>query len=51
MTSAERRGPRNGIWACQNHGKLIDNDPSRFTVSRLRQLKRKAELKARHALD
>lgn len=51
MTPAQRRDPRNGIWACQNHGKLIDNDPSRYTVSRLRQLKRKAELEALDALE
>lgn len=51
MTPAQRRDPRNGIWACQNHGKLIDNDPSRYTVTRLRQLKRDAEIEALHALE
>lgn len=51
MTPAQRRDPRNGIWACQNHAKLIDNDPSRYTVTRLRQLKRKAEREALDALE
>jgi hypothetical protein len=51
MTPAQRRDPRNGIWTCQNHGKLVDNDPSRYTVTRLRQLKREAELKALNALE
>ena len=51
MTPAQRRDPRNGIWACQNHGKLIDNDPSRYTVTRLRQLKREAEGEALNALE
>lgn len=51
MTAARRRDSRNGIWACQNHAKLIDNDPRRYTVTRLRQLKRKAESEARNALD
>jgi len=51
MTPAQRRDPRNGIWACQNHGKLIDNDPKRFTATRLKQLKRDAEREARDALE
>jgi hypothetical protein len=51
MTPAQRRDPRNGIWACQNHGKLIDNDPRRYTVTRLRRLKRDAELEALDALE
>jgi hypothetical protein len=51
MTPAQRRDPRNGIWACQNHAKLIDNDPRRYTVARLRQLKREAEVEALRALE
>jgi hypothetical protein len=43
----ERSGPGNGIWLCQNHGKLVDNDPPRFTVDVLRKWKTDAEAEAR----
>lgn len=43
----ERCGPGNGIWLCQNHAKLVDNDPARFSVELLRKWKADAEAEAR----
>ena len=43
LTAAERAGIDNGIWLCQRCGKLIDNDPQRFSVEDLRGWKAKAE--------
>jgi hypothetical protein len=43
----ERSGPSNGIWLCQNHGKMVDNDPARFTVELLREWKATAEADAK----
>src|SRR5688500_4624368 len=43
LAAAERSGAENGVWLCQNCGKLVDNDPSRFPVDRLREWKRRAE--------
>jgi hypothetical protein len=43
----ERSGPGNGIWLCQNHAKLVDNDPARFPVEVLRKWKTDAEAEAR----
>jgi hypothetical protein len=33
----------NGIWLCQNHAKLIDDDSNRFTVGLLREWRSRAE--------
>jgi hypothetical protein len=43
----QRSGHENGIWLCQNHGKLVDNDRQRFTVDLLRKWKADAEAEAR----
>jgi hypothetical protein len=43
----ERSGPLNGIWLCQNCAKLVDNDPTRFTVESLQRWKSLAESEAR----
>jgi hypothetical protein len=43
----ERSGSSNGIWLCQNCAKLVDNDPTRFTVELLQQWKSSAESEAR----
>ena len=51
MTSEQRRSPKNGIWACQNHGKLIDNDAAQYPVTVLRKWKREAEREALRALE
>jgi hypothetical protein len=50
LTSDERSGHENGIWLCQNHGKLIDNDRTRFSVELLRAWKRDAENEARNSI-
>jgi len=46
LSAAERRSADNGIWLCQNHGKLVDNDDARYTVEVLRDWKRRAEAAA-----
>jgi hypothetical protein len=43
LSPEERRHPDNGIWLCQNCGKLIDNDPSRYTEKLIRAWKEIAE--------
>jgi hypothetical protein len=43
LTSDERKAPSNGIWLCQNHGKLVDSDESQFSVQDLLSWKRLAE--------
>jgi len=43
MSSAERKSERNGIWTCQIHGKLIDDNPSKCTVEELRRFKSQHE--------
>jgi hypothetical protein len=51
LTSEERGSPANGIWLCQNHGKLVDNDHDRFSCEMLRDWKRAAEEWARSELE
>jgi hypothetical protein len=46
MTEAERSDISNGIWLCQNHAKLIDDDELTYTNERLRDWKQEAELLA-----
>lgn len=46
LTSDERRHANNAIWLCQNCGKLVDNDQTRFTEQELRQWKQTAEAEA-----
>ncbi|WP_192740213.1 hypothetical protein [Bradyrhizobium sp. OAE829] len=43
MTSEERSGIMNGIWLCQNHAKLIDDDETSFPASLLREWKETSE--------
>lgn len=43
MSSDERASERNGMWTCQIHGKLIDDNPSRCTVEELRRWKSQHE--------
>lgn len=43
LTTDQRKAPDNGIWLCQNHGKLVDNDAVRYSVLLLREWKRIAE--------
>ncbi len=51
LTPDERASAENGIWMCQNHGKLVDNDESRYTVEQLRAMKAAAETAALLALE
>lgn len=46
LTPGERKDSDNAIWLCQNCGKLVDNDASRFTVGELRRWRREAEEEA-----
>jgi len=43
LTPLERKSPENGIWLCQNCGKLVDSDNSKFTKQELLQWKQQAE--------
>ena len=40
LTSEERKDHSNGIWLCENHGKLVDSDKYHFTVEELFSWKR-----------
>jgi hypothetical protein len=51
LTSAQRRSAENGIWLCQNHAKLVDNDASRYTADELRAWKRDEEAQALAELE
>ncbi len=51
LTAAERRSPENGIWLCQNCGKLADNDVQRYPTDLLRQWKQHSEAAARLAIE
>jgi hypothetical protein len=50
MSSESRTSAANGIWLCQTHAKLVDNDPSRFATDLLRQWKEDAERAALEAI-
>lgn len=47
LAPKQRAGISNAIWLCQNCAKLVDNDPSQFTVDGLREWKERAEMEAR----
>ena len=51
MTPEERSAPENGLWLCQNHGKLADNDQSQYTVEVLKGWKAQAEAAAARELE
>jgi hypothetical protein len=43
LSSEERSDIGNGIWLCQNHAKLIDDDELSYPTSSLREWKKTAE--------
>src|SRR5258706_16076503 len=43
LSSAERSSDRNGVWMCQNHSKLIDDNPQDYPVSTIERWKRQHE--------
>jgi len=43
INSEQRRSANNGIWLCQKCAKLVDNDPSRYTIEILMNWKTTAE--------
>ena len=43
MTPQQRRSRGNGIWVCQTHGKVIDDDERRYTAELLRAWRDRAE--------
>ena len=43
MTPEERKDISNGIWMCNNHGKLIDTDETRFSITLIQRWKEIAE--------
>ena len=51
LTSEQRKSIDNGIWLCQTHGKLVDNDAVRYPVELLRQWKHRAEERATRDLE
>ncbi|MDA8019302.1 MAG: hypothetical protein MPN21_17820 [Thermoanaerobaculia bacterium] len=51
LSSEERRDLENGIWLCQNCGKLIDSDISRYSIAKLGEWKSDAEAAAARALE
>lgn len=43
LTSERRSDITNGIWLCQNHAKIIDDDEATYTAALLREWKETAE--------
>jgi hypothetical protein len=46
QTPEARRSKENGLWLCQNCGRLVDVDPDKFTVEKLTGWKRDAQTRA-----
>jgi hypothetical protein len=44
MTAKDRRSRTNGIWVCQTHGKMIDDDERRYTTDLLIAWRDRAEI-------
>jgi hypothetical protein len=51
LSSEQRSSADNGIWLCQSCGKLVDNDPRRYTVAVLKRWKHAAEAATVHAIE
>ena len=50
LSPVQRRHPDNGIWLCQTHPKLVDNDAIQSPEELLRAWKTVAEHRARHSI-
>lgn len=48
MEPEARASIENGVWMCYTHGKLIDSDEVRFTISMLKKWRELAEFRARY---
>src|SRR6476659_8604242 len=51
LTNEQRQAIENGIWLCQNCGKLVDNDALRYTVQLLQKWKNLSEAAALLAIE
>lgn len=51
MTPEERASTDNGIWLCQTHAKLVDNDETAYTVEIVRAWKMLAEATAKVEIE
>jgi len=51
LTSEERRSIDNGIWCCNSHADIIDNDLNTFSVSTLREWKKIAKTNTYREID
>lgn len=51
LSPKERRAPENGIWCCQNYGKLVDSDADAYPIDLLTRWKSLSEEAARLAID
>src|SRR5579863_6895636 len=43
LSPEERSSERNGVWTCQTHGKLIDDNPSTHTEEEIARWKKQHE--------
>ncbi len=43
LTPEERSGEENGVWVCQNHGKLIDDSPDKYGPEDIKRWKKQHE--------
>lgn len=51
LVESKRVSGENGLWLCQTCAKLVDNDPTRYTVESLLTWKREAERRAIRDLE
>jgi HEAT repeats/NACHT domain len=51
LLSEARKSIENGMWLCQNCGKLIDSDEQKYSVDLLRSWKREAERQAQSEVE
>src|SRR5207244_11951864 len=50
LSAEQRRSGDNGIWLCQNCGKLVDNDEARYSVAALREDRKSTRLNSSHQI-